>query len=86
MMSYPAHAKVILTGRDEEYTTCLGLVIRKPGEVMELDLVDFNIDYRIPRVNVSSMGEPNLSWVSSYPEITIRGTGYPRLNKDGSWR
>jgi hypothetical protein len=78
-MSYPAHAKVVLTGADEEYTTCLGLVIRKPGEVMELDLADFDIHYDFPRYRVSSLGDPNLGVFSSgYPSITIRGTGYLR--------
>jgi hypothetical protein len=85
-MSYPAHAKVVLTGAEQVKTTCLGLEIRTPGEVVELELADFSIDYRVPHVNVSAMGDSNLHWVSSYPEITIRGTGYPKMDKDGNWR
>jgi hypothetical protein len=85
-MDYPAHAKVILTGPERVRTTCLGLEIKTPGEEVELELVDFNIDYRVPRVDVSSIGDANLAWVSSYPEITIRGTGYPKINRDGTWR
>jgi hypothetical protein len=80
-MSYPAHAKVILTGADEVKTTCLGLEIRVPGETVELDLVDFNIDYRLPPMHVSAIGSPDLAVSCGYPEITIRGTGYPR----GKW-
>jgi hypothetical protein len=86
MMSYPAHAKVVLTGAEQVKTTCLGLEIRTPGEVMELDLVDFNIDYRVPNVSVSAMGDSNLHWVSVTPVITIRGTGYPEMDKNGNWR
>ena len=78
MMGYPAHAKVVLTGPEQTRVTCLGLEIKTPGEVVELELVDFNIEYHAPRVSVSNMGDANLSWVSGYPEITIRGTGYPK--------
>jgi hypothetical protein len=78
-MGYPTRAKVILYGPDEMNTTCLGLEIRIPGEELELELVDFNVDYRMPHVNVSHLGDPNLAIFSSgYPEITIRGVGYPK--------
>lgn len=81
MMGYPTRAKIILYGPETERTTCLGLVIKEPAEEMELELVDFNIDYRIPRVSVSNLGDANLSWASSYPEVTVRGTGYPKMSR-----